>query len=253
MARLACLMAAALGVSLAASSAGAAETTVAVAANFADPVKTIAAIWEKKSGHRAVFSFGATGQLFAQISQGAPFDVFLAADQATAKKAVDDRHAVAGTQFTYAVGKLALYSRDKGAVTGAQTLKDAKFDRMAIANPTAAPYGAAAIEVMKALGLYETLKPKIVYGQNITQTFQFVDTGNAQVGFVALSQVVGIEEGSEEGSRWLPPQSLYAPINQDAVLLARGADNAAAKDFVAFLKGPDATQVKAKYGYGSGQ
>jgi molybdate transport system substrate-binding protein len=237
-----------LAATLLASSANAAETNIAVAANFADAVKEIAAIWEKRSGHKAVFSFGATGQLFTQISQGAPLDVFLSADQATAKKAVDDKHAVGGTQFTYAVGKLVLYSKDKGAVNGEQTLKDATFDKVAIANPAAAPYGAAAVEVMKKLGVYERLSPKIVQGQNITQTFQFVETGNAQVGFIALSQVVA----TTDGSRWLPPQSLYAPINQDAVLLTRGANNAAAKDFIAFLKGPEAAQVKEKYGYGPG-
>lgn len=229
--------------------AQAAETTIAVAANFAEAVKEIGAAFEKKTGHKTIFSFGATGQLFTQISQGAPFDVFLSADQATATKAGVDGVAVAATQFTYAEGKLVLFGKNKDAVTGAQTLKDGKFRKIAIANPAAAPYGTAAVETMKKLGVYEALASRIVEGQNITQTYQFIETGNAEVGFVALSQVVA----NNDGSRWIVPGNLYAPIKQDAVLLKRGEANAAAKDFVAFLKGPEAMQVKAKYGYGPGQ
>ena len=225
--------------------ARAAQTNIAVAANFADAVKEIGAAWEKKSGHKAVFSFGATGALFTQISQGAPFDVFLSADQATAAKAGAEGHAVASTQYTYAVGKLVLYSKNKDAVKGEQTLKDAKFNKVAIAAPGAAPYGAAAVETMKALGVYGKLQPKIVEGQNIMQTYQFIETGNAEVGFVALSQVVNVKDGS----RWLIDSKLYSPIRQDAVLTKKGESSAAAKDFLAFLKGPEANAVKEKYGY----
>jgi len=227
------------------SSAEAADVNIAVAANFTDAVKEIGAAWEKKTGNKAVFSFGATGQLYTQISQGAPFEVFLAADQATVTKAAKEGHAVPSTQYTYAVGKLVLYGKNKDAVNGEQTLKDGKFAKVAIAAPKAAPYGAAAVETMKALGLYEKLQPKIVEGQNITQTYQFVDTGNAEIGFVALSQVVNIKDGS----RWLVDAKYYTPIKQDAILTKKGESSAAAKDFLAFLKGPDAKAVKEKYGY----
>ncbi len=229
--------------------AQAAESTVAVAANFIEAAKEIGAAFEKKTGHKTIFSFGATGQLFAQISQGAPFDVFLSADQPTATKAGTDGFALPATQFTYAEGKLVLFSKNTDAVKGEQTLKDGKFRKIAIASPTAAPYGAAAVETMKKLGVYDALASRIVEGQNITQTYQFVETGNAEVGFVALSQVVA----HAAGSRWIVPGTLYAPIKQDAILLKRGEANAAAKEFVAFLKGPEATQAKEKYGYASGQ
>jgi molybdate transport system substrate-binding protein len=224
---------------------GAAEVPIAVAANFTDAAKEIGAAWEKKTGNKAVLSFGSTGQLYTQISQGAPFEVFLAADRATPTRAGAEGYAVAGSQYTYAVGKLVLYSKNKDAVKGEQALKDAKFQKIAIAAPKAAPYGAAAVETMKKLGLYETLQPKLVEGQNITQTFQFVDTGNAEVGFVALSQVVK----TKGGSKWIVPQNLYTPIRQDVILTKKGADSAAAKDFLTFLKGPEAKAVKEKYGY----
>ncbi|MSO65798.1 MAG: molybdate ABC transporter substrate-binding protein [Alphaproteobacteria bacterium] len=227
--------------------AHAAAISVAVAANFTDAAKGTAAAWEKKTGHKAILSFGATGQLFAQIHQGAPFDVFLSADEATATKMGTDGLAVPATQFTYAVGRLVLFSKAKDAVRGEQTLRDGNFAKLAIANPAVAPYGRAAIDTMKALGIYEKLTPKIVEGQNVVQTYQFVDTGNAEVGFIALSQIAG----HSEGSRWVVPGNLYAPIRQDAILLTKAAGNAAARDFIAFLNGPEAMQVKAKYGYGS--
>ncbi len=228
--------------------AKAAETNIAVAANFADVVREVGAVFEKKTGHKTIFSFGATGQLFTQISQGAPFDVYLSADQTTATKAGADGFGVADSQFTYAEGKLVLYSKNKDAVTGEQTLKDAKFQKIAIAAPGAAPYGAAAVETMKKLGIYENLSSRIVEGQNIAQTFQFVETGNAEVGFVALSQIVA----NNEGSRWIVPGNLHTPIKQDAILLKRGEANVAAKEFLAFLKGAEAAQIKEKYGYGPG-
>jgi molybdate transport system substrate-binding protein len=229
--------------------AQAAEVPIAVAANFTDAVKEIGAAWEKKTGNKAVFSFGATSQLYAQISQGAPFEVFLSADQSTPTRAATEGHAIPSSQYTYAVGKLVLYSKDKDAVKGEETLKDAKFDKIAVAAPTAAPYGAAAVETMKKLGVWEKLQPKLVQGQNITQTFQFIDTGNAEVGFVALSQVVD----NKDGSKWNVPQDLYAPIKQDVILTKRGLSSAAAKDFMAFLKGPEANAVKEKYGYTGGE
>lgn len=228
------------------SQARAGDVKIAVAANFTEPVKEIGQGFEKATGHKLILSFGATGQFYAQITQGAPFEVLISADQATPAKAVAEGHAVAGTSFTYAVGKLVLYSKTAGAVAGETTLKEAKFTKLSIANPATAPYGAAAIETMQALGVYEALAPKIVQGNNISQAFQFVDTGNAEVGFVALSQIAFVDGGS----RWVVPASLHKPIAQDVVLLKAGAGNDAAKAFLQYLRSPDARRVIEKYGYG---
>jgi molybdate transport system substrate-binding protein len=229
--------------------AHAGEIKVAVAANFTDPVKEIGAQFEKATGHKLSLSFGATGQFYAQIAQGAPFEILISADQATPAKAVSEGYAVAGTAFTYAVGKLVLYSKTNDLKLGEATLKDGNFAKIAIANPAIAPYGAAAVETMKALGVYDTLQPKIVQGNNIAQTFQFIDTGNAEVGFVALSQVAFVVGGS----RWIVPAKLHAPIAQDTVLLKAGAGNEAARAFLAYLTGPEARVVIAKFGYGVGE
>jgi molybdate transport system substrate-binding protein len=229
------------------STTHAADTNVAVAANFTEPAKEIAQLFESKTGHRAILSFGATGQFYTQITQGAPFQVFLSADQSTPKKLVDDGLAVANSLFTYAVGKIVLFSTDATLVTGEQTLRVAKFNKIAIADPATAPYGTAAVEVMKALGVYDALTSKIVQGSNIAQTFQFVETGNAELGFVALSQVVE----KQGGSRWIVPANLYSPIRQDAVLLRSGTNSEAAKAFLAFMKGPEAARVIEKFGYGT--
>jgi len=226
--------------------AEAASTNVAVAANFTEPAKEIAQLFESKTGHKAILSFGATGQFYTQITQAAPFQVFLSADQNTPKKLVNDGLGVADTLLSYAIGKLVLFSTSADLVKGEQTLRDANFNKIAIANPTTAPYGAAGIEVMKALGVYDKLSGKIVQGSNIAQTFQFVDTGNAELGFVALSQVIE----RPGGSRWVVSANLYAPIRQDAVLLTTGASNDAARAFLNFLKGPEALVVIEKFGYG---
>jgi molybdate transport system substrate-binding protein len=224
----------------------AAEVKVAVAANFTEPVKEIGALFEKATGHTPVFSFGPTGGFYNQITQGAPFEVFLAADDTTPAKAIKEGHGIAGTSYTYATGKLVLFSKTGGLTLGEQTLKDGKFEKLAIANPKTAPYGTAAVETMQKLGVYDALKSKIVEGNNIAQTFQFVDTGNAEVGFVAYSQVA-LKPG---GSRWVVPANLHNEIAQDAVLLKTGANNEAAKAFLAFLKGPEARKIIEKYGYG---
>jgi molybdate transport system substrate-binding protein len=224
----------------------AAETNVAVAANFTDAAKEIAAAFKAKTGHQAVLSFGSSGQLYTQITQDAPFQILLSADDERPKKLVGDGLALADSRFTYAIGKLVLWSKIKDYVKGEETLKAGAFAKLAIANPTAAPYGAAAVETLKALKLYEVLQPKIVQGNNIAQTFQFVDTGNAELGFVALSQLAG----EPAGSRWVVPQTLYAPIRQDAVLLKKGVGNEAAVAFLAFLKGPEARAIIEKFGYG---
>ncbi len=235
-------------VSLLTAPAHAAEVKAAVAANFTQPVKEIAPLFEKATGHELVLSYGATGTFYAQITHGAPFDILLSADKATPTKAVTEGHAVAGTAFTYAVGKLVLFSKTSGLVLGESALKEGKFTKIAIANPATAPYGAAGVEVMKALGVYEALQPKIVQGTNIAQTFQFIDTGNAEVGFIALSQVASVEGGS----RWVVPGNLHAPIFQDAVLLKTGTDNTAARAFLAFLRSAEARKVIEKFGYSVG-
>ena len=225
--------------------AEAGQTHVAVAANFTEPAQEIAALFKQKTGHEAVLSFGATGALFTQITHGAPFEVLLAADERRPKAAVDGGFAIPGSRFTYAVGKLVLWSRVADVTDGEAALKAGKFSKLAIANPVAAPYGAAAVETMKALKVCDTLRPKIVQGNNIAQAFQFVDTRNAEVGFVALSQLHGVTAGT----RWLVPSNLHAPIRQDAVLLKTGADSAAAKAFLAFLKGPEARAIIERFGY----
>lgn len=223
----------------------AAQTNVAVAANFTDAAKEIATTFRQKTGHEAILSFGSSGQFQTQITQGAPFQVFLSADDARPRKLVDDGLAVADSHFTYAIGKLVLWSKSPGFVKGEETLRYGAFAKLSICNPIAAPYGAAAVAAMKSLKLYETLQPRLVEGATITQAYQFVETGNAELGFVALSQLTA----SDAGSRWLVPQELYDPIRQDAVLLKSGADNEAARAFIRFLRGPEARAIIEKYGY----
>jgi molybdate transport system substrate-binding protein len=234
---------------LGAGNAFAAQTNVAVAANFTDAAKEIAAAFKQKTGHEAVLSFGASGQFYTQITQGAPFQVFLSADDGRPKKLVEDGLAVPESRFTYAIGKLVLWSRTPDFVKGEATLRSAAFAKLSICNPTAAPYGAAAVQTMKSLKLYDALQPRLVEGASVTQAFQFVETGNAELGFIALSQLTG----NDTGSRWIVPQDLYTPIRQDAVLLKIGASNAAASGFITFLKGPEARTIIEKYGYLTGE
>jgi molybdate transport system substrate-binding protein len=231
---------------LSGSIAGAGEATVAVAANFTDTVNDIASAFARETRHTTVLSFGSSGQLYAQITQEAPFEVFLSADQALPIKAVEKGHAVPDSRFTYAVGKLVLWSKSAIGTVNQETLTAGDFQRLAIANPETAPYGAAAVQVMKNLEVYDSLAPKLVQGNSISQTYQFVETGNAELGFVAWSQLAG----KDEGARWIVPDSLYQPILQDAVLLQKGADNEAAQAFLAYLKSPTARRVITSYGYG---
>ena len=191
-------------------------------------------------------SFGSTGALFTQITQGAPFDVFLSADDKRTKMAIKDGLGVDGTDFTYAVGKLVLYAPTLDVTEGAAVLKGNAFEHISIADPKAAPYGAAAMAVLDALGLTDAVKPRIVTAENITQALQFVDSGNAEVGFVAQSQVIG----KPATQIWSPPQEDYPVIAQDAVLLKTGADNQAAKDFLAYLRSDEAVAVIRAAGYG---
>lgn len=229
-------------------SAHAGEVRVAVAANFTDAAKEIGAAFDAATGHHAVFSFASTGQLYIQIAGGAPFDVFLAADQARPQKAVTDGLGDPDHRFTYARGRLALYSREAGLVTGPESLDTGDLGKLAIANPQTAPYGAAALQALTHLGRLERFTGEMVQGTNIAQTYQFVATGNARLGFVAASQIAG----HEDGSRWIVPDHLHDAIAQDAVLLKAAADQDAALAFLAFLKGPQALAILQKYGYAAG-
>ncbi|MGR4864045.1 molybdate ABC transporter substrate-binding protein [Caulobacter sp. LARHSG274] len=243
------LLAAVLAVAMSLSTgaaARAAEAKVAVAANFTEPAKAIAARFEAATGHKLVLSFGSSGQFYTQIANGAPYDAFLSADSERPAKAEADGLAVPGTRFTYAVGRLVLFSKTPGLVDAKGTvLAKGGFDKLAIADPKAAPYGQAAVETLTKLRLYEPLKPKIVTGASITQAYQYVQTGAAELGFVALSQVID-EKG---GSRWLVPAADHSAIDQQAVLLKTGADNEAAKAFLKFLNGKEARAIIKRYGY----
>ena len=234
---------------LACTNAWADEVQVAVAANFTAPIQAIAKDFEKDTGHKLVASFGATGQFYAQINNGAPFEVFLAADDSTPAKLEQEKQTVAGSRFTYAIGTLALWSAKPGYVDAqGEVLKTNDYKHLSIANPKTAPYGLAATQVLAKLNLTEATKGKLVEGQNITQAFQFVSTGNAELGFVALSQI--FKDGKvKNGSAWIVPSSLHDPIRQDAVILNKGKDNPAAKAFIDYLRGPKATAVIKSYGY----
>nr|WP_047168343.1 molybdate ABC transporter substrate-binding protein [Sphingomonas sp. Y57] len=224
----------------------AAETQVAVAANFTEPARAIAAAFEKATGHKALLAFGASGGFYTQISHGAPFEVFLSADADRPARAEQDGLAVPRTRFTYAVGRLVLYSATPGLVdAGGAVLKRGRFDWIAIADPATAPYGVAAVETMRRLGVEAALKPKVVTGSSIAQAYQFTSTGAAQFGFVALSQLVAVRGGS----RWIVPAGLHAPIEQQAVLLRTGESNPAARAFLAFLKSRTALAIIRRYGY----
>lgn len=225
------------------------EALVAVAANFSAPMQQIAAFFQKDTGHQVRMSFGATGGIYAQIKNGGPFDVFLSADQITPQKLEAEGLGVASTRFNYATGQLVLWSRQDGLVDDkGQVLRSKNIQRIAMANPKLAPYGVAAWETMTALGLLEELKPKMVQGDNIAQTYQFVSTQNAQVGFVALSQVFANGQLTS-GSAWIVPPHLYKPIRQDVILLKNGKDNSAAKALLIYLKGEKAKAVMKSYGY----
>jgi molybdate transport system substrate-binding protein len=235
----------AVAVGLTPAPALAAETVVAVAANFTRPAEEIAAAFTARTGDRIVLSFGASGALYAQITQAAPFTVYLSADNKRPAQAVKDGLGVEGTVFTYAIGKSALYSPAIDVTDGEAVLKAGAFQHVAIADPTAAPYGAAAMEVIDRLGLSEGMAPKIVSGENITQALQFVETGNAEIGFVALSQVID----RPPAQVWTVPAGLYTPILQDAVLLTTGENDPVAKAFHEFLKSDEAHAIIEKYGY----
>lgn len=238
-----------LCVAFAHTAAVAAEAQVAVAANFADPIKAIAAVLQKTTGHTLKISTGASGAFYTQIRNGAPFDAFLSADNERPELLEKEGLAQPGTRFTYATGKLVLWSARAGRVDGqGAVLKAADLGKVAYANPKTAPYGAAALQVLDKLALKDAVTPRLVQGESIGQTFNFVKTGNADVGFVAMSQVL---EGGQlkEGSMWVIPQSQYEAIRQDAVLLQRGANNEAAKALLKLLQSPNIKDLIRSYGY----
>jgi len=226
-----------------------AEVHLAVSSNFAAPAKSLAREFERVTGHHAVISLGATGKLYAQIRQGAPYDVLLAADASTPTKLIADGAALADTRMTYAIGRLALWSREANRVDAkGDVLRRTDFRRLAIANPKLAPYGAAAIQTLQALGELDQVRPHLVEAANINQTFQFVASGNAELGFVALSQVM--RDGRlREGSAWIVPANLHAPLTQDAVVLINGADNPAARALIGYLSAKPARDIIRSYGY----
>jgi len=225
------------------------EVQIAVAANFTAPAKLIAADFEKDTGHKAQLAFGATGKFYAQIRNGAPFEVLLAADDETPARLEQEGAAVAGTRFTYATGRLVLWSAKPGYVDDkGEVLTKGGFRHIAIANPKLAPYGAAAVEVLAAMKLIDLVQPKFVQAENIAQAYQFIATGNAELGFVALSQV--FKDGRiGEGSAWVVPANLHQPIKQDAVLLDKGKGKPAAEAWLSFLKGDKAKAVIRSFGY----
>lgn len=238
-----------VGLAGGALSSFAAEVSVAVAANFSAPMQKIAQAFEQDTGHKAVLAFGSTGNFYAQIRNGAPFQILLAADNETPARIEKEGLGVAHSRFTYATGKLVLWSKQPGLVDNkGDVLRTGKLERLAIANPKLAPYGLAAMETLTKLGLLQSLQPKFVQGENISQTYQFVATENAPLGFVALSQVFA-DGRLKEGSAWMVPATMHQPIQQDAVLLSAGKDNPAALALIGFLRTDKAKGIIRSFGY----
>ncbi|AOV17783.1 molybdate ABC transporter substrate-binding protein [Acidihalobacter aeolianus] len=222
---------------------------IAVAANFTAPIKLIAADFKQQTGKTVLPSFGATGMLYAQIRNGAPFALFLSADSRRPRLLAEQGLAVPSSRRTYAIGRLVLWSPHAGRFgDGGKVLRTGQFARLSIAEPKAAPYGAAAQQVLEHMGLWHSLQPRIVRGQSLTQAYQYVASGNAQLGFVALSQIALLPP-ARKGSQWLVPQSFYKPIEQQVVLLKRAANDPTAKAFYAYLKSPKVEKIIRRYGY----
>lgn len=224
------------------------QVLVAVAANFVPPFREVAMEFEKTTGHNVQVASGSSGNFYAQIKNGAPFDVFFSADNERPKFLEDEGFGVKGSRFTYAIGRLVLWSPDPNLVKGEDTLRSESFKHLAIANPKTAPYGAAAMQAMQKLGLWESVQSRLVMGENLGQTMGFIESGNAELGFLALSQVMD-PKMKGKGGRWDVPINLHEPIQQDVVLLAKGKDNPAAKALMEFMGGPQATAIIERYGY----
>lgn len=249
--RLKCVLAFSLFISMPGAQAN--EISIAVATNFAPTLKILAQSFAANSGHRIHISAGSTGKLFAQIRHGAPFDIFLAADVRHPLLLEQQGLAVQGSRFTYAIGQLVLWSPQTQLIdTHGQVLKNGTFRHLAIANPKIAPYGGAARQVLQGMGLWESLKPRLVQGEDVGQTFHFVASGNAELGFIALAQILGLAD-ADRGSSWRVPQDLYVPLEQQAVLLTRGAAKSGAADFLSYLRGAEAGAIIKQHGYAIGK
>lgn len=224
------------------------EIQIAVAANFTAPMQQIAAAFEKETGHKVLPAFGSTGKFHTQIKNGAPFEILLAADDETPIRMEKENLALSGSRFTYAIGKLVLWSPKPGYVDNkGEVLKSGTFRHLALANPKLAPYGAAGVEALTKMGLLSQLQEKFVQAENIAQAYQFVSSGNAELGFMALSQV--LKEGKVEGSYWLVSPGLYSQIRQDAVVLEKGKGKPAVAALMQYLKGDKAKAVIKSFGY----
>lgn len=224
------------------------QVLVAVAANFVPPFREVAMEFEKATGHTIQVASGSSGNFYAQIKNGAPFDVFFSADAERPKLLEDEGLGVKGSRFTYAIGRLVLWSPDPNLVKGENTFRSERFKHLAIANPKTAPYGVAAMQAMQKLGVWETVQPRLVLGESLGQTIGFIESGNAELGFLALSQVMD-PKIKGKGGRWEVPSNLHEPIQQDVVLLAKGKENPAAKALMEFMAGPQATAIIERYGY----
>jgi molybdate transport system substrate-binding protein len=231
------------------SSTYAEEIHAAVASNFTAPMKDIVKQYEEESGNKVILSFGSSGKFFAQIQNGAPFQIFLSADESKPDALEKAGLIVTGTRFTYAIGALALWSVKPDFIDNNDArLKSGDFNKLALANPKLAPYGFAATEVLEGLGLTESTKSKWVMGENISQTYQFASTGNTDLGFVALSQIMS-EGRITKGSSWIIPTDQYSPIRQDAVLLKSAENSTAAKELLNYLRSDKARSIIHSYGY----
>ncbi len=233
-------------------SAHANNVLVAVASDFTRPMDEIISAFTKATGHHAEISYGSSGKAFAQIQHGAPYEVYLSASESYPVELEKTGYAVPNSRFVYALGKLVLWSAMPGFVDKqGNILKTGKFKHIALADPSHAPYGVKAEEVMKNLGVLEKLRPLFVMGENIAQTYQFVSTGNAELGFVSLAQVIDVNNGKlSTGSGWVVPDNLHSPFRQTAVLLTKGSENPAALALMDFLKSPTALAIIKKYGFG---
>lgn len=221
---------------------------VAVAANFVPPFREVAVEFEKATGHSLKVAAGSSGNFYTQIKNGAPFDVFFSADNERPKKLEEEGFGVKDSRFTYAIGRVVLWSPNADLVKGDETLRSKNFKRLAMANPKTAPYGVAAMQAMQNLKLWDGLQPHIVMGENLGQTIGFVESGNAQLGFVALSQVMD-PKIKGKGSHWHVPTNLHEPIQQDVILLAKGKDNPGAKALMGFMGSPQSKAIIKRYGY----
>ncbi len=242
-------MLAAIALAVCATGPQAGEVSVAVAANFTAPMQKIALAFEQDTGHKALLAFGSTGKFYAQIKNGAPFEVLLAADDETPARLEQEGLGATGSRYTYAVGRLVLYSATPGLVDDKGLVLASSFTRLSVADPKLAPYGAAAVQALTALGHWPRLQGRLVTGESVGQAFQFVATGNAPLGLVALSQVM-VDGRIGQGSAWVVPQNLHAPLKQDLLVLKAGQANPAAKALADYLKGGKARDIMRGYGYG---